>query len=145
MTIQDYLLILLPLLSILLTAAVTHFFTSRRDVQLQLRQEKILRYEKLIEAVKNGFLSNPGSAQALERAKQEFYLHSYVVWLYGSDEVIQRMNEFLIAFSTGDRSNRNEYSRICNEAFKRFVHAMRLDVRRKSKVVSDELITVTTP
>lgn len=141
---KDYLLILLPLFTAVITAAVTHFFTSRRDVQQKVRQEKIQRYENLIQAVTDGFLKNSNTKNQQENAKQEFYSHSYIVWLYGSDAVIEAMNAFVIAFNKGDKSDEALYSKNCNVAFQQFVHAMRLDVRGKSRLKADELITVTT-
>ena len=138
--VKDVLLVLLPFATALISAAATFYFTNRRDILLQIRQERVRRYESLITSLKNGFLNSSLSDSAKTTAKHEYYAHSDVVWLYASDDVIRRLNDFARAFSEFDRLRSAEADRAAHYALEHLIHAMRVDTRGNTELRPDEFV-----
>ena len=127
----------------IITAGVTYFFTTKMELKLQIREEKIQRYERLITYLKKGFLRSKLSPQDKTDFKNKYYEQTYVVWLFAPDDVIRELNQFAVAFSAYDKERTAENDKKVRAAVNRAVLAMRKDIHGKTTLKENEFITVT--
>jgi hypothetical protein len=139
MEIKDFLILLLPPLS----AVLGYYLSKRKELRIQLDEERRKRYEALISLLKQGFMASNLSDEDKIKRKESFLEESYVVWLYASDDVIKRVNDFIIKFVEFDRQRTIEANRSVNIAFQNLIFAMRKDINSHTKLMRDDFTTVT--
>jgi len=137
--IKDILIFILPVIS----AFLGYYLSKRKEWELMISEEKRKRYETLITYLKQGFMDPDLSTGEKEKNKNEFYVQSYIVWLYASDEVIRNLNTFARAFAELSKQNTPETNAAVQEAIKHLVHSMRKDTRGKTKLKSKDFVTTT--
>ena len=126
-----------------ITAFLGFYLSKRREWELMISEEKRKRYETLITYMKQGFMDSDLSPEEKTKNKNEFYVQSYIVWLYASDNVIRNLNAFTKAFSKFCTQKNQETSAAVQESAKRLVHSMRKDTKGNTKLTSDDFVTTT--
>ena len=80
----------LPIVTALIGAYITYYFTNRSKREESMVRFKEEKYAKLLIKLQ-GFLEGSNSSQV----KKEFFEEQYQSWLYCSDEVVIAMNELI--------------------------------------------------
>jgi|ERR1700722_17128569 len=122
---KEWLVVLVPLVSIAVGAVLTYVFTSRTRREESIIRFKEERYAKLLVKLQ-GFVGNTTSGQL----KKEFFEEQYQSWLYASDEVIKALNLMvrLVIDARGSTPDREAGRKAVGE----IVLAMRRDLLRKT-------------
>lgn len=136
-----FLAVSLPLLTASITAGVTYYFTRKRDIEQHIRQEKLRRYEHLITNLKQGFLNSRLSDDEKTTSKDEYYTHSYVVWLYASDDVIRSLNAFAHAFAAYAATPCPASNTTTTESLNELMLAMRRDTLGRTALRASEFVS----
>jgi len=118
---KEWIVVLVPLVSIAIGAVLTYVFTSRTRREESIVRFKEEKYAKLLVKLQ-GFVGNTTSGQL----KREFFEEQYQSWLYASDEVIEALNLMvrLVIDARGSTPDRDAGRRAVGE----IVLAMRRDL-----------------
>jgi hypothetical protein len=130
---KDALLLLLPVLSAVLGSYFTFYFamrSRRHEAILRFKEEK---YSTLL-VLLQGFVGVTASGDT----KRKFFEEQYRSWIYCSDDVVKRMNQFvkLVIDSRGRHPNPNEG----RQAVGNIVLAMRRDLLGKTKLSPEDFV-----
>ncbi|WP_294281781.1 hypothetical protein [uncultured Chryseobacterium sp.] len=93
---KDFLLILFPILTAILSSYLTYFFaikSKQKEAMLKFKEEK---YTNLIIALQ-GFVGSTVSTQK----KKLFFEEHYKSWLYSTDEVVKNINDLIASVENG--------------------------------------------
>jgi hypothetical protein len=132
---KDALLIILPLISVVIGAWVTYFFTEKSkkyEAMLKFKEEKYTNLLILLQ----GFVGQTTSGDL----KQKFFEEQYKSWLYSSDEVVAAINE-MIAFLIKERGN-IPYPEQGKKIIGNIVLQMRKDLLGKTNLKPEDFIYV---
>ncbi len=116
-----------PVVVAVITAVITSVLTTKKDIRMKTEESRRARYEALLTALSRGFFGShlPDAEKASNKAA--FFEQSYLVWLYGSDEVINQMNAFSSAITAFANERSPENEKRVRAAFGLLVETMRKD------------------
>jgi hypothetical protein len=87
MTSKDFLLILFPIITAIISSYLTYIFAIKKTKNESITKFKEEKYSNLVIALK-GFVGYTASTEK----KKFFYEEQYKSWLYSSDDVIKALN-----------------------------------------------------
>jgi len=133
MTIKDYLLILLPLISGIVGSYLTYYLTMKSKKSEAIFRYKEEKYSSLLVLLK-GFVGKTASGDL----KRKFFDEQYKSWLYCSDDVVKTINRMvkLVIDARGQAPNPQEG----RDAVGEIVRAMRKDLLGKTHLLSTDFV-----
>jgi hypothetical protein len=129
--IKDFLLVVLPILTAILSSFLTYIFSTREKKLDTVRKFKEEKYTNLILLLQSFMYSTVSS-----NGKKKFFEENYKSWLYCSDNVTRAINDFVNFFS-GKPGLIND-TKDGHELIGKIILEMRKDLLGKTKLnISD--------
>lgn len=131
---------LINILVAAITFLITATITKNNELELKIREAQRTRYENLITYVNRGFLDKGVNATESMENKKKFYEQSYIVWLYASDEVIRKLNNFAKAVGDFSKERTSENNEVTSRCLKELLYSMRKDTKGKTSLKPEEVV-----
>ena len=127
---MNFLTTILPVITLIIGSGLTYYISIKTKQFEAARIQKENQYAQLVILIQ-GFVGSTANATT----KDKFYEELYKSWLYGSDEVIEAINDMTILLMK--YNGKTPPSDIGKKAIGNIILAMRKDLRGKTKLAPE--------